>query len=157
MSDLYRAYLQVTLLLALLAAGGAAQAQKAGLAIDYTVAVENPALEQFHVTTEIKNISQPRLDLNLPTWTPGWYMVENYGKNVIRFTVTDGGGKRLPLRMSRKQTWNIDTKGHKSDKDRLRLLRRRPCIELRRRSRPNLLSSPGRNCSSNPKAIETNQ
>jgi predicted metalloprotease with PDZ domain len=110
-SDLYRAYLQVTLLLALLAAAGTAQAQKAGLAINYTIALENPALQQFHVTTEIKNINQPRLDLSLPTWTPGWYTVENYGKNVIRFTVTDGGGKRLPLRMSRKQTWNIDTKG----------------------------------------------
>src|SRR3982751_4806635 len=88
-----------------------AQAQKNALQLDYTVQLSDPASQQFHITTEIKNINQPRLDLSLPTWTPGWYTVENYGKNVIRFTVTDGGGKRLPVRMSKKQTWTVETKG----------------------------------------------
>jgi predicted metalloprotease with PDZ domain len=90
---------------------GLAQTRKGGLQVDYTISLSDTAKQQFHVTTEIKNIDQPRLDLSLPTWTPGWYTVENYGKNVVRFTVTDGGGKRLPIRMSRKQTWNVDTKG----------------------------------------------
>ena len=91
------------------------QAQK-GLQIDYTVALADTAKQQFHVTTEIKNINQLRLDLSLPTWTPGWYTVENYGKNVIRLTVTDDAGRRLPVRMSKKQTWNVDTKGLKAIK-----------------------------------------
>lgn len=85
-------------------------AQKTDLQIDYTVAVTNPANNQFHVTTRIKNIRQPRLDLSLPTWTPGWYTIENYAKNFLRFTVTDASGKSLPRTMSRKQTWNVDTK-----------------------------------------------
>jgi predicted metalloprotease with PDZ domain len=97
-------------LLVLLVPAVVATAQK-GIQIDYTVALSDVSSQQFHVTTEIKNINQPRLDLSLPTWTPGWYTVENYGKNVIRFTVTDGGGRRLPVRMSRKQTWNVETKG----------------------------------------------
>jgi len=92
------------------------QGQKAALDIDYTVALADPATQQFHVTTEIKNINQPRIDLSLPTWTPGWYTVENYAKNILRFKVTDAGGKRLPLRMSRKQTWNVDTNGIKQIK-----------------------------------------
>ena len=94
----------------LLAAQAAAQ-QGGKLDIAYTVALSDPATRQFHVTTDIKNINQPKLDLALPTWTPGWYVVENYGKNVLRFKVTDEKGRRLPFRMSRKQTWNIDTKG----------------------------------------------
>lgn len=89
----------------------AAGAQKGGLDITYTVSLADPATRQFHITTEIKNINQPRLDLALPTWTPGWYVVENYGKNLLRFKITDGNGKQLPFRMSRKQTWNVDTKG----------------------------------------------
>ncbi len=89
------------------------QAQKNALDIDYTVALSDTAKQQFHITTDIKNINQPRLDLSLPVWTPGWYTVENYGKNLLRFTVTDEKGNRLPVRMSRKQTWNIDTKGIK--------------------------------------------
>lgn len=85
-------------------------AQKGNLQIDYTVALAAPEKEIFHVTTVIKNIKQPRLDLSLPTWTPGWYTVENYARNFLRFKITDASGKTLPHTMSRKQTWNIDTK-----------------------------------------------
>src|SRR5215475_14663310 len=94
----------------------AAPAQKGGLQIDYTVSLNDPASQEFHISTDIKNINQPRLDLSLPTWTPGWYTVENYYKNVLRFRVTDASGKVLPHTMSRKQTWNVDTKGIKEIK-----------------------------------------
>ncbi|MBP6002511.1 MAG: M61 family metallopeptidase [Pyrinomonadaceae bacterium] len=88
-------------------------AQKDKLDITYTVSLTDIASQQFRVTTDIKNIDQPRLDLALPTWAPGWYTVENYFKNVLRFRITDAAGKPLPLRMSRKQTWNVDTRGIK--------------------------------------------
>lgn len=101
---------RILLLLVFLCVQAVAQ-QSGKLDIAYTVALSDPATRQFHVTTDIKNINQPRLDLALPTWTPGWYVVENYGKNLLRFKVTDEKGRQLPLRMSRKQTWNIDTRG----------------------------------------------
>lgn len=90
----------------------AVQAQ-GGLDIEYTVELKDPATQQFHITTDIKNINQPRLDLSLPTWTPGWYTVENYGKNLLRFTIKDEKGRRLPFTMSKKQTWNVVTRGIK--------------------------------------------
>ena len=88
----------------------AISAQKANLQIDYTVSLTNPETRQFHVTTDIKNIRQPRLNLSLPTWTPGWYTIENYARNILRFRITDAGGKTLPHTMSRKQTWSVDTR-----------------------------------------------
>jgi predicted metalloprotease with PDZ domain len=88
-------------------------AENGKLDITYTVSLTDVTSQQFHVTTDIKNIDQPRLDLALPTWAPGWYTVENYFKNVLRFRITDAAGKPLPLRMSRKQTWNVDTRGIK--------------------------------------------
>ena len=94
----------------------AVQAQKSALKVDYTVTLSDTAAQQFHVTTDIKNINQPRLDLSLPTWTPGWYTVENYLKNVLRFRITDASGKTLPHTMSKKQTWNVDTRGIKEIK-----------------------------------------
>jgi predicted metalloprotease with PDZ domain len=87
--------------------------QKNALKIDYTVTLSDTASRQLHISTDIKNINQPRLDLSLPTWTPGWYTVENYFRNVLRFRITDASGKVLPHTMSRKQTWNVDTKGIK--------------------------------------------
>jgi predicted metalloprotease with PDZ domain len=84
-------------------------AQK-GLQIDYTVTLADPASQQFHVNTKISNINQPELVLSLPTWTPGWYTVENYLKNVLKFRITDSSGKTLPHVMSKKQTWNVPTR-----------------------------------------------
>ena len=94
----------------------ASYGQKNSLKIDYSVSLTETANQQFHVTTQIRNINQPRLDLSLPTWAPGWYTVENYFKNVLRFRITDGSGKVLPHTMSKKQTWNVDTRGVKQIK-----------------------------------------
>lgn len=99
------------LFLILISGFRAAAAQNGDLKISYTVSLQNPASQQFRVTTEISDINQPRIDLSLPTWTPGWYTIENYAKNLLRFRVTDNTGKILPHTMSRKQTWNVDTRG----------------------------------------------
>lgn len=97
--------------LVVVAAASPAQAQRESLRIDYTVKVESVRDQLFHVTADVRNIRQPRLDLSLPTWTPGWYTVENYGKNILRFQVTDARGRRLPHSMTRKQTWRVATAG----------------------------------------------
>ncbi|MFN6962343.1 MAG: M61 family metallopeptidase [Pyrinomonadaceae bacterium] len=100
------------LLIVVLLSAHLASAQKGGLSIEYSVSLSDPAKQQFHVTTTIRNINQPRLDLSLPTWTPGWYTIENYAKNLLRFRVTDPStGKIVRHTMSKKQTWNVDTRG----------------------------------------------
>lgn len=103
----------ILLLVAIFFSVQLANAQKGNLSIDYTVQLTDPASQQFHITTKFGNLDQPALSVSLPTWTPGWYTVENYFKNVLRFRVTDGSGKVLPHTMSRKQTWDITTRGLK--------------------------------------------
>jgi predicted metalloprotease with PDZ domain len=90
----------------------AALAQEARFQIDYTVRLESVEQQLFHVTADIKNIRQESLDLSLPVWTPGWYTIENYAKNILRFKITNPQGSSLPYTMVRKQTWRVDTKGH---------------------------------------------
>jgi predicted metalloprotease with PDZ domain len=95
-----------------LIASHAALAQKRdAFRIDYTVSIASSEGQLFHVTTDVKNINEPWLELSLPTWTPGWYTVENYFKNVLRFKVTGAKGNRLQPEMIRKQTWRVETKG----------------------------------------------
>ena len=106
-------FVPLILVIFLLVGARSAAAQKNALSINYTVSLSDVAKQEFHITTDIKNIDQPELDLALPTWAPGWYTVENYFKNVLRFRITDASGKVLPLRMSKKQTWNVDTRGIK--------------------------------------------
>src|SRR5262245_57893880 len=86
------------------------------LRIQYTVAVASVEAQLFHVTTQISGINQDSLDLALPVWTPGWYTIENYYKNVLRFTATDAKGARLQPVMTRKQTWRLETRGVSSIK-----------------------------------------
>ena len=86
---IYRKFASFYLFILFVASVASAQSGKLG--ITYTVALRDTASKQLHVTTEIKNIKQDRLELALPTWTPGWYVMENYAKNLIRFDVTDGG------------------------------------------------------------------
>src|SRR5215216_3634843 len=73
----------------------AAMAQDRGLAIEYSVKVADIPGQLFHVTTDIRNINQAVLDLSLPVWSPGWYVIENYAKNIARFRVTEPGGRQL--------------------------------------------------------------
>jgi predicted metalloprotease with PDZ domain len=89
----------------------AAMAQDRGLAIEYTVKVADIPSQLFHVTTDIRNIDQPALELSLPVWSPGWYAIEDYAKNILRFRVKEPGGRELRPAWVRKQTWRIDTKG----------------------------------------------
>jgi predicted metalloprotease with PDZ domain len=98
-------------LFVLLAAAPAALAQDNQFRIDYTVAIANQEQQLFHVTADVQNIHEDQLRLQLPTWAPGWYTIENYAKNILRFTVTDAKGARLQPVMTRKQTWRVDTKG----------------------------------------------
>src|SRR5215213_8552271 len=89
----------------------AAAAQGGQLEIEYTVKVADIPGQLFHVTTDITNINQPALELSLPVWSPGWYVIENYAKNILRFRVTEPGGRQLRPALVRKQTWRIDTRG----------------------------------------------
>ena len=89
----------------------AVAAQDRRLEIEYTVKVADIPGQLFHVTTDIKNINQPALDLSLPVWSPGWYVIENYAKNISRFRVTEPGGRQLRPALVRKQTWQIETRG----------------------------------------------
>ena len=107
-----RAALVARLAVAILLLSPAALAQKRdAFRIDYTVSIASVEDQIFHITTDVKNINEPRLELSLPTWTPGWYTVENYFKNVLRFKITDAKGNRLQPEMIRKQTWRVETKG----------------------------------------------
>jgi predicted metalloprotease with PDZ domain len=101
----------VVLTCALVSAPAHAQAREGAFHAEYTVAVKDTAAHLFHVTATFSQLHQPRLDLALPAWTPGWYTIENYAKNVLRFTVTDGAGTRLRAPLSHASTWSIDTRG----------------------------------------------
>jgi predicted metalloprotease with PDZ domain len=77
--------------------------------IEFSVSMENPNNHYFHVTMTYSNIKDKSVELKLPVWTPGYYMIMDYPKYVINFRVADGSGKDLAWEKTQKNRWLINT------------------------------------------------
>ena len=53
----------------------------------------------------------PQLDLVMPVWTPGSYLIREYARHVQDFGAADGGGGQLRWGKVNKHTWRVDTRG----------------------------------------------
>ena len=89
--------------------------------ITYTLSMPAPATHYFEVEMTLSNIAGPTnlkkngyIDLKMPVWTPGSYLIREYAKNVESFRATVGspsqGGVALPVEKIRKNTWRITTR-----------------------------------------------
>ncbi len=77
--------------------------------IHYVVAMSQPETHLFEVTLHLVDYPSPILDLKLPVWTPGSYLVREYAKNLQDF-VAFTEDKPLPWRKIGKNHWQIDKK-----------------------------------------------
>ncbi|HEU4321734.1 MAG TPA: PDZ domain-containing protein [Roseiflexaceae bacterium] len=75
--------------------------------ISYTIAMPRPHSHLFHVSVEVRGVSGA-LDLALPVWTPGSYMVRDYARHVQEFGAADGAGRPLPWRKLDKTSWRVE-------------------------------------------------
>lgn len=81
-----------------------------GPTIHYLVAMSQPETHLFEVTLRLVNYLSPILDLKLPVWTPGSYLVREYAKNLQDF-VAFAEHKPLPWRKISKNHWQVDKIG----------------------------------------------
>src|SRR5688572_6174694 len=77
--------------------------------ITFTVSMENPSTHYYHVVMECKDVRAEYLDFKLPAWTPGYYWLVNFSKNVVRFKAVNEQGKELPWNKTTKNTWHVST------------------------------------------------
>jgi len=78
-------------------------------AIHYQVAMPQPESHLFEVTLHLENYSLPVLDLKMPVWTPGSYLVREYTKYIQDFSAQ--AEEPLPWRRLGKNHWQIETSG----------------------------------------------
>lgn len=77
--------------------------------IEFTVSMENPDNHYFHISLLYSEITGNSVELKLPVWTPGYYMIMDYAKNLINFSATDNSGKNLTWEKITKNCWKINT------------------------------------------------
>ncbi|NET56096.1 MAG: M61 family metallopeptidase [Symploca sp. SIO2E6] len=79
-------------------------------AIHYQVAMPQPESHLFEVTLRVQGWQQGVLDLKMPVWTPGSYLVREYAKHLQDFSANLGDGKQpLPWRKVSKNHWQVET------------------------------------------------
>ncbi|WP_265265627.1 M61 family metallopeptidase [Spirulina subsalsa] len=74
----------------------------------YQVAMPNPQCHLFEITLHLDNWQADTLDLKMPVWTPGSYLVREYARHLQDFHVTSQG-KPLPWQKISKNHWQIPT------------------------------------------------
>lgn len=76
--------------------------------IHYHVAMPQPQSHLFEVVLHLQGWKLPVLDLKLPVWTPGSYLVREYAKHLQNFSV-DTGDSPLPWHKLSKNHWQVET------------------------------------------------
>jgi predicted metalloprotease with PDZ domain len=78
--------------------------------ISYTVTFPEAQAHYTDVEMNISGLNQNTLDLKMPVWTPGSYLVREFAKNIESFTAS-ANNKELDAPKINKNTWHINTAG----------------------------------------------
>ena len=78
--------------------------------IKYTITFPEAQAHYADVEMTISAIHQESLDLKIPVWAPGSYLVREFARNIESLTVS-GDGKSLPVIKTRKNIWHMATHG----------------------------------------------
>ena len=80
------------------------------LEIAYRVSLPDPAGHYVHVQIDLAGVNQEFLDLQLPAWAPGLYLILDFARMVSGFSAESPAG---PLRHEKidKHTWRVAASG----------------------------------------------
>ncbi len=91
----------------MVAATSFCQTPEASMAI--TLSMEQPATHYYHVVFRTDGLKGEAQDFKLPAWTPGYYRIMDYAKNLLNFRASDGAGHSLAWSKTAKNTWHIES------------------------------------------------
>jgi predicted metalloprotease with PDZ domain len=73
----------------------------------FTISMEAPSTHYYHLLFQCSDIRGESMDFKMPSWTPGYYWIENFAKNVLNFRAKDGNGAVLEWQKTSKNTWRV--------------------------------------------------
>ncbi len=75
----------------------------------YRVRMEEPSSHYFKVEMTIRETPEDMLELKLPTWLPGAYLINDFSANIESFQAFTSRGENLKWIKSDKLTWQVHT------------------------------------------------
>lgn len=79
--------------------------------IRFEVSFKEPQAHYAEITMEIDRVKEDYVDVKMPVWAPGSYLVREFSKNVEGFHAKDANGRPLTSRKVSKNTWRVSSKG----------------------------------------------
>ena len=76
-------------------------------AMTFLVSMEQPSTHYYHVILKWEGVHVESIDFKLPSWTPGYYWIMNFAKNVVNFNVNSERGNLLAWVKTNKNTWHV--------------------------------------------------
>jgi predicted metalloprotease with PDZ domain len=73
----------------------------------FTVSMPQPANHTYHVTFRCEGLSGELQDFKMPQWSPGYYGIGDYARNISNFHALDAAGRELAWEKTAKNTWRV--------------------------------------------------
>ncbi|HVZ56722.1 MAG TPA: hypothetical protein VG870_08710 [Chitinophagaceae bacterium] len=83
-------------------------AHPAGQPITFTVSMEHPENHRFQVEMRCTGLQGTQTEFKMPAWSPGYYQIMDYARNVSGFRATDPAGHELSWRQTSLNTWAVN-------------------------------------------------
>ncbi|MBM3918184.1 MAG: M61 family metallopeptidase [Sphingomonadales bacterium] len=80
--------------------------------VQYSLRIPQPSARYAEIEMLIDTRTKDTVELGLPVWAPGSYMIREFTRNVDRFQATDAeSGRQLSWWKCRKNAWQVSTGG----------------------------------------------
>jgi predicted metalloprotease with PDZ domain len=79
--------------------------------IRYVLRFPEPQTHYVEIEAHVPAEGAGEVELMMPVWTPGSYLVREYARHLEKLSATDPAGKPLKLTKVRKNRWKIETRG----------------------------------------------
>lgn len=80
----------------------------AQISLKYTLSMPEPHTHYFEVLMEIKGIKEKSVDIKMPVWAPGSYLVREFARNVEAVEAKSTKGSVLKAEKINKNTWRVE-------------------------------------------------
>jgi len=77
--------------------------------IRYRIRFSTPQTHYVEVEARMPVVGRAEVELVMPVWTPGSYLVREYARHIEELSVTGSGGRLLELSKVRKNRWRVKT------------------------------------------------
>jgi predicted metalloprotease with PDZ domain len=75
--------------------------------LSYTVTMDEPNTHYYHIVFRCEGIKEETVEFKMPAWSPGYYRILNFARNVSKFEAEDGTGKAAAWEKAGDNSWQV--------------------------------------------------